>query len=100
MPHARTLDPSTSHKAARSVENITATQKAIVAILAVPCSDVELVDRYYAQVDAGRAPKASPSGIRSRRAELVEQGLVEDTGYRVKLASGRSAILWAAVSNV
>ena len=100
MPHARTLDPSTSHAAARSVEHVTATKKAILSILSVACSDVELVDRYYAQVDMGNAPKASPSGIRSRRAELVEQGLVEDTGYRVKLASGRSAILWVAVSNV
>ena len=100
MPFARTLDPSTSHAAARSVNHVTDTKKAILSILVTPCSDVELVDRYYAQVDFGRAPKASPSGIRSRRAELVEQGLVEDTGFRVMLASGRSAILWGAVSNV
>jgi hypothetical protein len=99
MPFARTLDPSTSHEAAKSVEHVTDTKKAILYILSVPCSDVELVDRYYALVDAGKAPKASPSGIRSRRAELVEQGLVADTGYRVRLASGRKAILWA-VSNV
>jgi hypothetical protein len=74
MPHARTLDPSTSHAAALSVSRITGTKEAILSILTSPMTDVELIDRYYAKSDLGIAPTASPSGIRSRRAELVEQG--------------------------
>jgi hypothetical protein len=40
------------------------------------------------------APRASESGIRSRRAELVDRGLVVDTGRRIRLESGRYAIVW------
>ena len=40
----------------------------------------------------------SPSGARTRRAELVVKGLVYDTGERVTLLSGRRAIVWSAVA--
>ena len=95
MPRARKTDPTTSHEAAASVTAVTGTQGAILRLLFTPQYDDELVDRYYTLVDAGLAPNASPSGIRSRRAELVEKGWVEDTGARVKLTSGRRAIVWA-----
>jgi hypothetical protein len=52
---------------------------------------MELVEAYR---NLKMAPRASESGIRSRRAELVAQGLVVDTGGRVKLPSGRWATLW------
>ena len=94
MPNTRTLDPSTSHAAEKSVNNLTKTKNAILEILAIPCADVELVDRYYAKAETGAAPNASPSGIRSRRSELVEEGRVVDSGFRIKLPSGRSAIVW------
>ena len=94
MPHARLTDPSTSHAAASSVQNITETQQAILQLLTLhPMTDQELVTWYQNQLIA---PRASESGIRSRRAELVEQGLVKDTGERKKLASGRSAVVWTA----
>jgi hypothetical protein len=35
------------------------------------------------------------SGVRSRRSELVQVGLVRDTGERVRLATGRNAIVWS-----
>ena len=95
MPHARATDPSTSHAAAASVTKITGTQGAILRLLFTPRMDEELVDAYYRIADQGIAPYASPSGIRSRRAELVEKGWVEDTGARVKMRSGRMAIVWA-----
>jgi hypothetical protein len=41
----------------------------------------------------------SPSGARTRRAELVARGLVYDTGKRETLASGRKAVVWGARSN-
>lgn len=99
MPNARILDPSTSHQAARSVTNVTQTQHAILEIYRQfrnGLTDYELVTIYQREARAYDYPQASESGIRSRRAELVDQGRVEDTGKRVKLPSGRSAIVWVA----
>lgn len=42
----------------------------------------------------------SPSGIRSRRAELVELGMVRDSGRRERTLSGRRAIVWEASARV
>lgn len=92
MAHARNTDPNTSHEAAASVNNITATQEFILEMLdRHPMTDVSLVE-YFKAVPG---PRASESGIRSRRAELVAAGRVVDSGERVKLASGRRAIIWA-----
>lgn len=92
---ARSTDPVTSHLAAESVDNVTQTQAFILRCLKRPRNDVELVNAYRAYKTA---PRASESGIRSRRAELVDRGLVIDTGRRVKLASGRYSIVWGLSS--
>ena len=94
-PRARTTDPKTSHDAAESVREITATQEYVLKALRRPRTDVELVKAYSA---FKRAPRASESGIRSRRAELVRSGLVRDSDRRVKLESGRFAIVWEKTS--
>jgi hypothetical protein len=99
MPYARKTDPGTSHAAARSVQNISPTKLAIITLLNVPMTDNELVEAYETMVRTGRAPLASPSGVRSRRAELTKDGLVVDSGYTEKLASGRLAIVWASTDN-
>jgi len=91
MARARVSDPVTSHAAAESVDNVTETQEYILRALRKARPDVELVEAYRAYK---RAPRASESGIRSRRAELVDRGLVIDTGRRVRLESGRYAIVW------
>jgi hypothetical protein len=88
---ARSTDPVTSHMAAESVDNVTRTQTYILRCLKRPRNDVELVNAFRSYKSA---PLASESGIRSRRAELVDRGLVIDTGRRVKLASGRYSIVW------
>lgn len=88
---ARRTDPITSHEAAESVDNITQTQSYVLRCLRRPRVDVELVSAYR---EYKTAPRASESGIRSRRAELVDRGLVIDTGRRVRLESGRYAIVW------
>lgn len=91
MAKARHSDPQTSHDAAESVKDITKTQIFILKALRKPLTDVDLVFAYRAYKTA---PQASESGIRSRRAELVQRGQVIDTGRRVRLASGRHAIVW------
>lgn len=99
---ARTTDPSTSHAAAASltVDALRASQAAVHAALvaAGPMTDVDLVEWY---TDAAKGdpdyPRQSQSGIRTRRAELAAGGLVEDTGDRKRLDSGRQAIVWKAV---
>jgi hypothetical protein len=73
---------------------VTEQQSAILNILAVPMTDEELVARYEGLADAGLAPMASPSGIRSRRSELVHAGMVVDNRERRKLRTGRNAIVW------
>lgn len=99
MPHARLTDPSTSHAAAASVTKVTFTQRLIYANLMLrSMTDQQLVEKLHAQrghtFDGEQVPFISESGIRSRRAELVDSGLVKDSGLRVVLASGRKAIVW------
>lgn len=51
----------------------------------------------FTDADLGAAfPGASYSTYRTRRGELVEKGLIVDTGQRVKLPSGRGAVVWRA----
>jgi hypothetical protein len=91
MPHARHTDPSTSHQAAASVSNITPLKKAILRALQTAMCDTELsLAIRLAHPDL----RISDSSIRSRRAELVDEGFVEDSGIRVKLPSGRHSIAW------
>lgn len=100
-PRARRTDPGTSHAAAASVDNITATQFYILTLLQNALTDYELVDLYgelFAYSDENEVPRASESGIRSRRAELVARGLVVDTGERRTMPSGRLAIVWKAAA--
>lgn len=91
MARARNTDPETSHQAAQSVDVITLTQSFVMRVLRRPRVDVELVEAYQAM---STAPRASESGIRSRRAELVRLGWVRDSGRRKRLESGRMAIVW------
>lgn len=94
MAYARKTDPLTSHMAAASVSNVTETQTHIMALLLWPLTDEELVDNYYAFAGSAGWKNASPSGIRSRRAELVRRSLVKDSGMRRKSDSGRISICW------
>ena len=93
---ARITDPTTSHSAAASVEGITETQAVILRLLEVPGTDTDLVNRYHQAwfTERDTVPRASDSGIRSRRAELVALGLVKDSGERALTPSGRQAIVW------
>jgi hypothetical protein len=96
MANARANDPETSKQAAASVTNTKLVQRSILGIYSkqLGLCDSELIDIYYAWVDAGLAVNASPSGIRSRRAELVAMKYLADSGQREKLPSGRSSVIW------
>lgn len=95
MPATRTTDPRTSHEAEISITRVTPVKSAILRLLAdSPMHDEELVKRFRIMADAGLIPMASESGIRSRRAELVEQGHVIDSGERTVTSMGRSTIVW------
>lgn len=93
---ARHSDPDTSHEAAASVRNIRESQQHILELLRRygPLTDERLGFRHRA-VFVGKF--MSPSGIRTRRAELVAKGLVEWTGRKIKMSTGRMAREWRAV---
>ena len=93
MPNARKTDPYTSHEAANSVVEVTDTQLAIYKLLNKPKSDQDLIMAYRNLVASNRAPMASESGIRSRRAELVHLDLIKAFGES-KTWSGRRCIVW------
>lgn len=96
MANARKTDPRESHLAADSVVEVTATQEAIYKLLKKNMNDQTLQIEYQRLVMSGLAPMASESGIRSRRAELVELGLVEKKG-EAKTWSGRVCAIWGRV---
>lgn len=96
-PVARRTDPDTSHLAAASVPRSTAAKEAVRDCLALygPLADERLVHLYGQTRRMHGWPAQSPSGIRTRRAELVADGIVVDTGDVTRLESGRLGRLWA-----
>jgi hypothetical protein len=91
VAHARNSDPDTSHAAARSVRHIRESQAEVLALFRAhgPMTD-ELARTVY-------RGHQSPSGLRTRRSELVGRGQLVDTGRRVVGATGRRMVVWAAV---
>lgn len=97
----RSTDPDTSHEAAESIRaERGGSRSAILGVLALigPSTDTMLIDAYTGLAELGEVPHQSPSGIRTRRKELMLQGRVRDTGDRVQLISGRLSVVWEAVA--
>ena len=87
---ARNTDPQTSHDAAASVTGQTETQRHLLELLAnEPATDMDLIERWHPEWGP-----ATPSGLRTRRSELTEAGLVIDTGERRPSPSGRLCVVW------
>ena len=79
----------TSRAAAESVENAGSIRESIYRYLL----DHGLSTDEWIQ----KALKLNPSTERPRRIELVERGLVYDSGLRGRTKSGREAVLWNAI---
>lgn len=92
---ARSSDPDTSWEAASRVRHLTATREAVLACLRARggLTDAEIWDTLP------REHRTTPSGIRTRRSELVHLGLVVDTGARRLGPTGRRMIVWEAVKH-
>ncbi len=91
---ARWSDPITSHEAAAAfrVSQLRASQYEIFRLFSLfgACHDEQLLERARQH-----GVRQSESGIRTRRHELVERGLLKDSGTTVTLAvSGRQSIVW------
>lgn len=94
---ARRTDPDTSKQAAKSLGDLRPSQKAVLTVFEdwrVPMTDEQLVGAYRRAAEAERVPPQSVSGIRTRRRELTDAGLLVDTEERETTRSGRKAILW------
>jgi hypothetical protein len=100
VAHARRSDPGTSHEAAASVDEISRKQAAVLRILSEgPLTDAALVSVYEARsaMEPTVYPPQSTSGIRTRRSEVTQKQRVRDSGARVRLTTGRHAIVWEIV---
>jgi len=101
-PVARHTDPPTSHAAAASaVPAAGAIRGHVLEALRLAGKSTRLrglTDDELLAEFARRSWPGTPSGIRTRRRELVdaEPPQVIDTGITRKTATGRHAIVWAA----
>jgi hypothetical protein len=90
---ARRTDPQTSHAAAASVKSveISRLQGFILDALERPLTDEELWNELISRQIGG----LTPSGVRTRRSELVDDGRVIDSGMKRPTKAGRGSIVWA-----
>lgn len=89
---ARRKDPETSHEAARHVsERLRESQGAVLRVFDAfgPMTDEQLLDNYALFGQRNNVPMQSPSGLRTRRHELVELGKIVFTGRRDQSAGGK-----------
>lgn len=100
MPSTRTNDPITSHEAEESITNTREIYKAIIELLTeAPRTDTDLRARYLQVMGERGWGRIGESTVRARRSELVDLGLVEESGVYQVLESGRRSIIWQ-VKNV
>lgn len=89
---ARREDPATSHEAAAGIsDRLRELQQRVLALFERhgPMTHHALIAAYR----AAHGP-AAESTIRTRCAELVEKGLIRDTGRRAAVSSKREGIVW------
>jgi hypothetical protein len=91
--HARATDPETSHEAAESLKpkRLRDSQRAVFDLFAMYGA---MTDQMLQRAAVIEKVGQSPSWIRTRRKELVDAGMIVDTGRKQKTKSGRRAIVW------
>jgi hypothetical protein len=103
---ARRTDPETSHLAAATIYGVKLrrSQEHVLRVLRAkgPMTDEELVNA-YGEAIAMTSLETGPvlqtdSGIRTRRRELTDLALVEDSGERRPTHTGNQAIVWRVKS--
>lgn len=95
LARARNTDPQTSHDAAEKVKRMEEQRLAILVLLkATPLTDENIADLYELVWESQGFPPPTPSGLRSRRNELVRDGRVEATGDKKPTRSGCKSIVW------
>lgn len=98
--HARRGNPDTSRAVARDLtaDTLRRSQRAVLRCLqhAGPVTDEGMIREYDRLRERFGWPMQSPSGLRSRRAELATATppLVRDTGKRRPISTGRLATVW------
>ena len=63
-----------------------------------PSTDQELIRGYKDLVTELDLPQQSDSGIRTRRRELANEGVLEFTGDLRKTSAGRQAMVWGVTN--
>lgn len=94
-PAARATDPWTSKDAAMRAA-VAPLQDRLIYLFeqTFPMTDDELIAEYSRAASHLHWAPASPSGIRSRRSELVHMGYLIDTGKTRLTTTGRHSIVW------
>lgn len=94
----RTTDPDTSREAAASQRelNIRAVHHELIAVMSElgDATDEQIADAYERRP---AAPLHTAAGLRHRRLELVDKGMVVETGERRAQRSGRRGRVWRYV---
>lgn len=89
---ARAKDPESSHEAARQATNkLRESQGAVLRVFDAhgPMSDEQLLENYALFEQRHTVPPQSPSGLRTRRHELVLLGKIVYSGQRDQSAQGK-----------
>lgn len=90
---ARSTDPATSSAAAASVTDLTGKQRAVLSVF-YRHGGMHDEDLLLAYDVTPNVPRQTDSGLRTRRRELVDGGLLEDSGRKAKTEAGRPSIVW------
>lgn len=97
-PLARPTDPQTSHDAVPARVKREEQKRAILTLLneCGPMTDHELTWQYSSQRSRRGWPATQNDSVRKRRAELLREGRVVDTGRVSGFAGSRASTVWAA----
>ena len=97
-PRVRPADPATSHAAAAAVTraNVTEVKAAVLALFRRhgPMAYHEWIPKYFRLAAEHEAPAHSESGLRTRRSELVQDGLLRDSHRTTPTLGGHQAVVW------